>query len=590
MAGLFGFVKNNKNFKIEDMAKPLMYSDRVMQGDNYEDDEFAISEVKLKFSRNQYKNDKRFVVFVFGEIYNKNMLEAYFELKANSFEELLVLALYKNIFKKVLNKVDGSFSAIIYDKVAAKVYLVSDRRGTCFLYYYLRDNNFAFASEVKCLLSMGGGGQILDISINENAFEMFMELGYFTEDRTWFKHIKLLKPSSILEFDIKNKTSKQEYYWKYGEIKQQDISFDEAIEKMSKLLFEAVKKRYRENVVVPVSGGLDSRMIVASLYKIDPNLKLHLMTVGQEESSDVKIARKIADFIHQEHKVYYFDSNDDVVENRAKFAWLCDGMFSIQHSHGLGYSNNKDFVENEAKYLFSGVVGGEMFGSGFSNHTRNKNVLESIKSFFAKQTESIDIENSYYQGMPHLHPFILDNLNRRFSYSAYTYQRSYINIILPFLDNELMDFLFSLPDEYREKQMYYKSLLKAFPDFYTKIPIESNSEPKGKDKPLKKWKKKLLHLWNKAFGIYERKGVLYDYGAYIQKPKTRQKIYKILESDIEIPLQKEILGYLRRYNWEENPKKMSKNADILLKLVTIKLYFVAVYYGEQKALEMAKIS
>lgn len=32
MAGLFGFVKNNKNFKIEDMAKPLMYSDRVMQG------------------------------------------------------------------------------------------------------------------------------------------------------------------------------------------------------------------------------------------------------------------------------------------------------------------------------------------------------------------------------------------------------------------------------------------------------------------------------------------------------------------------------------------------------------------------------
>lgn len=159
MAGLFGFVKNNKNFKIEDMAKPLMYSDRVMQGDNYEDDEFAISEVKLKFSRNQYKNDKRFVVFVFGEIYNKNMLEAYFELKANSFEELLVLALYKNIFKKVLNKVDGSFSAIIYDKVAAKVYLVSDRRGTCFLYYYLRDNNFAFASEVKCLLSMGGGGK-----------------------------------------------------------------------------------------------------------------------------------------------------------------------------------------------------------------------------------------------------------------------------------------------------------------------------------------------------------------------------------------------------------------------------------------------
>lgn len=115
--------------------------------------------MKLKFSRNQYKNDKRFVVFVFGEIYNKNMLEAYFGLKANSFEELLVLALYKNIFKKVLNKVDGSFSAIIYDKVAAKVYLVSDRRGTCFLYYYLRDNNFAFASEVKCLLSMGGGGK-----------------------------------------------------------------------------------------------------------------------------------------------------------------------------------------------------------------------------------------------------------------------------------------------------------------------------------------------------------------------------------------------------------------------------------------------
>ena len=82
------------------------------------------------------------------------------------------------------------------------------------LYFYYKDGNFAFSSEVKGLLAL----DFVDKEIDPNQIDVFMDLGYLLEDNTWHKHIKLIKPATILEFDIDTKELNHRYYWKWSEI------------------------------------------------------------------------------------------------------------------------------------------------------------------------------------------------------------------------------------------------------------------------------------------------------------------------------------------------------------------------------------
>ena len=92
-------------------------------------------------------------------------------------------------------------AAFIYDKNKQKILLISDRHGLYYNYYYKNEDDFIFAPEVKCFLTLNN----INKKINPMAFDCFMELGYIVGDNTWFEKIKLQNPSSILIYDIKTK-------------------------------------------------------------------------------------------------------------------------------------------------------------------------------------------------------------------------------------------------------------------------------------------------------------------------------------------------------------------------------------------------
>lgn len=45
-----------------------------------------------------------------------------------------------------------------------------------------------------------------------------MDLGYLVDEHTWFKHIKLIKPASVVEHDVNTNKPKQYYDWKWSDI------------------------------------------------------------------------------------------------------------------------------------------------------------------------------------------------------------------------------------------------------------------------------------------------------------------------------------------------------------------------------------
>lgn len=564
MAGFNGFINNSK-FNIKKMVNFTLYSPKLVVSDNFADDYITVANIKLNYSENQSIQNENCLIIVNGRCFNSEKIKQVFNITGNTFEEILYQAYDNKILDKVLNKINGHFQAFIYDKILKKVFLISDRRGTHYIYYYKKENDFVFASEVKSILNLKN----IDTTINQNSFDYFMDLGFLTEENTWFENIKLIKPSSIIEYDIKTSGFKEYYYWKYSEIPQQNLTFEESVAKLAELLPKAVRRMYNPNdeIMVLLSAGYDSRMIASSFEKLSSKINLNFSTFGQKGCDDAKIAKQIAKKLKQKHSLYSLN-NDDVVKDRANALWQIDGHCSIQHAHGLNLLNN---YPPNIKTIFSGVAGGEIYGcTHFIPNTQLDKIPtnKAYEKFLKKHSNNL-IVSDYYQ-TPHFYPIVIDNLIRRFSFSVQQVVSSHFNIVFPFLDNDLLDFMNSVPDSYKlNYKLYYTALKKAFPYFYTKIPFqkynEYNPEPR-----FRKLKREFLEKIKKALKI-KTSNYFYDYKAYIEDSNNQKEFKRILETPNKF-LNDNNARFIENYylkNWDN----IKHNPDLVLKLVSVKLYF-----------------
>lgn len=145
-------------------------------------------------------------VWIEGEVYNlskviRRLGWQNLEADNSAFPIWLLYAYQVNQLDIFLNQIDGDFCAAIYDPRSNKVFNISDRYGMRLLYWYCRNGLFAWASEVKGLLAI----KTVDRNIDPTAVNCFMDLGYFMGEHTWFNNIHLIKPATILEWDINHK-------------------------------------------------------------------------------------------------------------------------------------------------------------------------------------------------------------------------------------------------------------------------------------------------------------------------------------------------------------------------------------------------
>ncbi len=567
MSGICGIINGKSDDRILDKAlSSMIYSSKQIIGECFNDERVKISEVKLKFSKNKPIITDDYVIFINGNCYNFDNVKNQFSLKSQDFEHLILDAYKENKLDSVLNKIDGIFQIFIYDRKNKKINLISDRRGVWFIYYYLKDDLFIFGSEVKNILMF----KDIDLTIDPDAFQFFMDIGYFPEDKTWFKNIKLIKPSTILEYDIDKKQLSQRYYWTYSKIKQQDISFEDAVNKLAELLPKSVIKRYNsEDVIsVPLSGGLDSRMILASLDKFNIKTDYNLVTMGEKGAIDIKIAKQLAKKTNQKHKVISLDK-DDLLHTRRKIIWDYDGLYSIKYMHGRAYINkyNPNIVD-----FYSGAIGGEVYGNAYQpkfdeDYGKIPNI-EMYKHIYLRNVEKMNIDMEYYN-TPHFHPFMIDNTLRKFSFVALNGLFSYFFVNLPFIDNDLLDFIFSIPDKYRKDyKLYLSALKKAFPNFYCEVPYHSGAyKPKEKNE---KPKISIIQKIKNKLGINPT-NYFFDYDKYVRNNRNQKRIKEILETSNKFLLEEQNNFYINYY--KENYEKIRYNTDKILKLITVKLYF-----------------
>lgn len=209
-----------------------------------------------------YSYDDSCVIIFNGEIYNYKNINSQLQkegmiFRTNSDTET-ILNVYLKKGMEGFNLLNGMFAFAIYDKKKNKVILARDNFGVKPLYYSFTTNGLTFASEIKAILQNKDYKPELDYS----AFNSFLTYRYNPSPQTLFKNIFKLKPGEYLEYNLDGSYSLNFFDKSEPEI-DNTLKEADAIEEYSRLLENSVNRQLTSDVPVGLflSGGIDSAVL-----------------------------------------------------------------------------------------------------------------------------------------------------------------------------------------------------------------------------------------------------------------------------------------------------------------------------------------
>lgn len=266
MCGIVGIISNKKIVKqdIINMSKKIKHRGPDDEG-YYISSNVAFAHRRLSIidikGGNQplWSNDKRYVTIYNGEIYNfkelKKELKDY-EFKTQSDTEILIAG-YLKWGKKLPKHLRGMFAFAIWDTKDKKLFCARDPFGIKPFYYYIKDDLFMFASELKAFL----GNSEFKKEFNEKLLSSYMSFSFVPTYETFFKNVYHLSPGSILEY--KNNKLKISKYYKI-KFQEKINNYEKTVNKINNTMKQSVKYHLISDVEVGsfLSSGIDSSYIV----------------------------------------------------------------------------------------------------------------------------------------------------------------------------------------------------------------------------------------------------------------------------------------------------------------------------------------
>lgn len=208
-----------------------------------------------------------------GELYNYIELREELTQKGYAFatasDTEVVLAAYAAWGRDCLHRFDGMFALALWDEERGELFAARDRFGEKPLLYHYRNGELLFASEMKALWAMG-----VRKEVNRRLLYNFLTNGYtanpFDPAETFYEGMHKLPPASFMVYTPVRQELVIEKYWQvYTEVNAH-ITEKEAVEQFTHLLAASVTRRLRSDVPIgtSLSGGLDSSALVAFCDKV----------------------------------------------------------------------------------------------------------------------------------------------------------------------------------------------------------------------------------------------------------------------------------------------------------------------------------
>ena len=332
------------------------------------------------------------VIVYNGEIYNYKELRRELQGKGHIFRSKsdteVVLKAYSEWGSDCICRFRGIFAFAIWDKTVRKIILARDHMGVKPLYYYMDDENFYFASEVRALLAGG-----VPRKLSKDGLCSLLCYGSVQEPFSLVENVLSLRPGCFAEIDC-NLHVEEYDYWNPNFTRCNATNINEVEHEISRLMEESVCLQQVSDVPLGtfLSGGIDSSAIVALMRKTNPDADLRTFSIIFEDPKydEREYARLVARQNHTIHTELLMTG-----EMVRKSLHLMIQAYDQPSMDGMNsWCVSKLVKDSGVTVALSGVGGDELF-VGYGNFKKTRQIYQYA---------------SIIKGLPHFSGGVIEKL------------------------------------------------------------------------------------------------------------------------------------------------------------------------------------
>lgn len=483
-----------------------------------------------------------------GEIYNYKVLTTEEHLPEHTSEAELISHLYIKYGPDFVKMLDGMFAIAIAEFLNKKIVLFRDPFGKKPLWVYVsEDKSIEFSSEIKAFRGPK--------TIRKDFVSEYLTFGYVPLGNSPFVEISSVPAGSYLTWWNGNITKQK--YWSPNSNIVSKIDYRSSKEEIKKLLQKAVFKRLisERPVGVYLSGGYDSSVIAAMMKTQNAIVNSYSIGFDINGYDESKYAQQVANQLGTTHHQQILDIN---IESLVKEVYAKMDLPFADSSILPTYLLNK-FAKNEIVVALGGDGGDEIFG-GYDRYlwaprinklrflfkwfpkkipgnsskiqqmnrklkrlsqemspdsnlaSRYLNVMSLIKIRELRKISRIPISDALFMAKLDLENSKGSDLRRMMLWDVDNYllgdllfkadlasMFNSIELRSPFLDKELAEYVYSLPDNYLVTGLKTKRILKEIA--HELVPKKILKRPKmGFGVPMADWlRSDLRSFMNETF-------------------------------------------------------------------------------------------
>ncbi len=297
-------------------------------------------------------NDRQFLVAIDGSVHRIGGRKVDSTAAGCSAVARRMVAGFINKREVFVRTLEGNYAVVIYDVDEQTVYLFNDIFGARRLYYADTPHFFAFAPEMKAICFQSGFNK----ELNSKALADFFNYGYVLGTDTFFTAIQSLPSATLLEFNARSGRCTTTRYWR-ARYEPGDGTLDSVSEQTLELLKDSLSDKVEcgHRVISPISGGLDSRLILAVLCGMRRNLSVKAMTYGQKFSYEYKNARVVCRKLGITDHTLVCITPEKLSPVYEEAVWLSEGMIPMHNAHLLLFPAELGLQYDS---LLNGIYGG----------------------------------------------------------------------------------------------------------------------------------------------------------------------------------------------------------------------------------------
>lgn len=296
----------------------------------------------------------RYTIIYNGEIYNfsdikQKLIKKGYVFTSNSDTEVILNGFIEEK-EAIVKQLNGMFAFAVYDHQRKTVFLARDRSGIKPLYFSLTNEGFVFSSEIKAIKDEYS-------HINQDAVILYLLLGSVPEPMTIYQDIEAFPAGCFATYENKKLSITQ--YDTYTYEPKINKSREEIIKDVHNLMHTSIERELVSDAPIGtfLSGGIDSSVITAIASKYRSNIQTLSLVFDEKNLSEEFYQNLIVERYNTNHTKYLVNENVflDGIHN------FLDTMEQPTIDGLNTYFVSQAAVESGLKTVLSGVGADEIF-------------------------------------------------------------------------------------------------------------------------------------------------------------------------------------------------------------------------------------